>query len=96
MKVQLKTSAKIRLKVVPGASSEGWEWLGKDNSLLKIRVMATPEKGKANKAVEKYLASLLDLPRNAITITSGASSQQKSVNIEGLSLEDVQAKFIHN
>lgn len=82
--------------MVPGASSEGWEWLGEDKSLLKVRVKAAPEKGKANKAVAKYLASLLDLPPDAITITSGASSQKKSVRIEGLTPEDFQGKFIKN
>ena len=93
MKPSSSPSVKIRLKVVPGASSEGWEWLGDDKSLLKIRVMAPPEKGKANKAVEKYLARLLGLPGNAVAITSGASSQQKLLEINGLTLSDVQAKL---
>ena len=62
MKPLLQTSIKIRLKAVPGASSDGWEWVGDDKSLLKIRVKAPPEKGKANKVVEKYLAGLLPTP----------------------------------
>jgi len=93
VKAPSRPSVKICLKVVPGASSEGWEWLGDDKSLLKIRVSAAPEKGKANKAVEKYLAIFLGVPVNAIMITSGASSQQKVVSIKGLTLAEIQAKF---
>ena len=93
MKKPLSASVKIRLKVVPGASSEGWQWLGDEQPLLKIRVTAAPEKGKANKAVEKYLASMLAVPGNAVTITSGSSSQQKVVEVLGLTLSDVKQKL---
>lgn len=79
--------------MVPGASSEGWEWLGDDKSLLKIRVSAAPKKGKANKAMTKYLAALLGVSGGAITITSGASSQQKVVAIRGLTLAEIQTKY---
>ena len=75
---------KLRLKVVPGASRNSHEWMDSEEPLLKVRVTAPPKKGKANRAVEKYLASLLGLPTSDVTIVSGTSSQQKKVEIHGL------------
>jgi uncharacterized protein YggU (UPF0235/DUF167 family) len=76
---------KLHLKVIPGARQESHEWMDTERSELKIRVTAAPEKGKAKKAVELYLAAILDLPRKAINITSGHTSQQKTVEITGIS-----------
>jgi hypothetical protein len=84
---------KLPLKVVPGASREGLQWLGDDRGTLKVRVTAAPEKGKANKAVEKLIARRLDLPLSAVTITGGASSPNKIVEISGLSEAKIRAKL---
>lgn len=81
---------KLHLKVIPGARQESHEWMDADHSLLKIRVTAAPEKGKANKAVELYLADILNLPRRAINITSGHTSQQKTVEISGLNPQQLK------
>tara|TARA_R110001592_G_scaffold363393_1_gene687329 strand:+ start:191348 stop:191536 length:189 start_codon:yes stop_codon:yes gene_type:complete len=61
--------------------------------MLKIRVSAPPEKGKANGAVEMLLAEKLGLPKSAIAITAGKSAQKKIVEIQGLSLSEVMAKL---
>ena len=83
--------SKLKLKVVPGASrTELSGWLG---DMLKIRVSAPPEKGKANGAVERLLAEKLGLPKSAITITAGKSAQKKIVEIQGLSSSEVMAKL---
>lgn len=84
---------KLRLKVVPGASREGLEWLDDDHTILKVRVTAPPEKGKANKAVTKLLAKALDLSPQAVTIASGSGSQQKVVAIAGLTAPQVHARL---
>ena len=72
---------KIRVKVVPSASREDHEWLDKENCLLKIRVKAPPEKGKANMAVEKYLARILGLAKSDVSISGGHTSALKTVAI---------------
>ena len=82
---------KLKLKIVPGASrTELSGWLG---DMLKVRVSAPPEKGKANGAVEALLAKTLGLSKSAVAITAGKSSAQKVVEIQGLSLEEVMAKL---
>jgi len=87
---------KLRLKVVPGASSTGCEWLDDEQQVLKVRVTAPPEKGKANKAVEKFIASKLGLPTAAVNISSGSGSPQKTIKIDGLTLPEVRKKLFQH
>lgn len=84
-------SLKLRLKVVPGASREGVDgWLGE---ALKVRVRAAPEKGRANAAVEKLLAEALGLPPAAVRVVSGFTAPVKTVEIEGLTREEVERRW---
>jgi uncharacterized protein len=84
---------KLRLKVVPGASRLGHEWMDDTFGLLKVKVTVPPEKGKANKAVVKYLAGLLGLKLQDVSISSGSKSQQKIVEIEGLSEIEIRSRL---
>ena len=80
-------TTRLKIKVVPGASrSEISGWLG---DVLKVRVTAPPEKGKANKAVEVLLAQALGLPEAALRIVSGSTAQRKTVIVEGVSGDEV-------
>ena len=83
----MELASRLRVKVVPGASSSGIAgWLG---DALKVRVSAPPEKGRANAAVEALLCKALDLPDGAVRIVSGKGSQQKVVEISGLSRSEI-------
>lgn len=62
---------------IAGAEAFGGE------AVLKARVRAVPEGGKANAALEKLIASWLKLPRSRVTITQGGASRMKQVLIEG-------------
>jgi len=57
--------------------------------MLKIRVSAPPEKGKANDAIIKLLAEELKLPESAISIVSGRSSPRKSIEVHGISTAEL-------
>lgn len=84
---ETKNTARLRLKVVPGARRAGVVgWLG---SALKIRVTAPPEKGRANVAVVELLAAELGLSPAAVRIVSGGASPNKVVEITGRSEADV-------
>ena len=80
----------LDLKVVPGSSREGVEWLGET---LKVRVRAAPEKGRANAAVESLLASRLGLPASAVRIVAGFGSPRKRVEIDVASLEELRTRL---
>jgi len=75
-------SARIAVKVVPGSSRDQIVgWLG---DALKIKVMAPPEKGRANEAVVELLAEKLGINAADIEVTSGHSSPSKVVAIGGM------------
>lgn len=80
-------TARLKVKAVPGATRPGIVgWLG---DMLKIRVSAPPEKGKANDAIIKLLAEELKLPESAISIVSGRSSPRKSIEVHGISTAEL-------
>ena len=60
----------------------GVEAFGVD-AVLKARVRAVPEGGKANAALEKLIGSWLKLPPSRVTVTQGGASRMKQVLIEG-------------
>ena len=73
-------SLTLKLKVVPSSSKDSIEgWL---DDRLKIKVMAPPENGKANKAVLRLLQKSLSLDKASITLASGSASRHKTVVIE--------------
>lgn len=75
-------SLRLKVKVVPGASSSKIVgWLG---DVLKIRIAEPPEKGRANKALVAILAKQLDLGEKSISIVGGSKSHYKDIKINGL------------
>lgn len=51
--------------------------------MLRIRVKAVPDKGKANAAVIALLARALGVPKAAVTLVSGDTARLKTVAIAG-------------
>ena len=83
------SSCRLSLKVVPGASrTEIVGWLGDSR---KVKVAAPPKKGKANKAVEAIISDTLGLANGAARIVKGSTSQQKVIEIKGLSQAEVRS-----
>lgn len=75
----------LRLRVTPNAGRnaiEGFETLADGTEVLRIRVAAVPDKGKANAAVIALLAKSLRLPKSALTITSGETARLKTIRID--------------
>ncbi len=82
-------ATRITVKCVPNASrDEIAGWLGDD---LKVRVRQPPEKGRANKAVCRLVASHLGLSTDAVTLLAGLHAPRKTLEIRGLATEDVKA-----
>ena len=76
---------KIALKVTPGARRE--EILGWENDypgvgrVLKLKVTAPPMEGRANKAIELFLARTLNLPKGQVSIVQGSTGHIKRVEL---------------
>ena len=89
--VELKatnTGIQFFVKVVPGSNRTASA--GTLNGMLKIKVAAPPEKGKANQCLMDYLSRFLGVKKNQITIVSGAASPVKKLQIKGISAEHLQ------
>ena len=75
----------LRLRVTPNAGRdviEGIEALADGTEVLRIRVAAIPDRGKANAAVIALLAKALGVPKSAIVVTAGATARLKTVRID--------------
>ena len=79
-------------KIVPG-SSGSTRICGLLDAMLKVKVAAPPEKGKANQCLLKFLAKELGVKKNAVSILSGKTSPVKKVRIVGISAETVLKKL---
>jgi len=56
---------------------------------LKMKIKSPPVDDAANQELVRFLAEILNLPRNSIEIISGRKSNHKSLAISGLGLEKV-------
>ena len=59
--------------------------VGVHGSALKIKVAAAPERGGANRAVERLLAGAVGIPAARARVVAGTSSRHKKVALEGVS-----------
>ena len=88
------TGLRMRLRVTPNASLDridGLEVLADSTTVLRLRVRAVPEGGKANAAVIQVLAKALHFPKSAITLVAGDTARLKTVQIDG-DPEDLAAR----
>ena len=80
------------VRATPNAKRDAIDGLAQDaagRDYLKVHVRAAPEKGKANKAVEKLLASYLNTPKTSVCVAKGATDRLKTLIISnGASLKD--------
>jgi hypothetical protein len=81
---------RLRLRVTPGARADAVT--GVHAGALKVSVTAVPDRGRANDAVVRLLAEVLDLAPSAVTITAGHGSRNKTAAV-ALTAADVQARL---
>lgn len=71
----------LTLHIQPGAKKT--EIAGLHGDALKIRLAAPPVDGKANAALLAFVAEVLDLPKQAVSLKSGQTSRRKVVEAIG-------------
>jgi uncharacterized protein (TIGR00251 family) len=76
----------VRVHVQPGAGRSAV--VGRFGDALKLKVGAPPEGGRANEAVATLLATTLGVGRDAVNLTSGASSRTKRFRIGPVDVEE--------
>ncbi len=63
-----------------GSASDG-------SAHLVARVRAVPEKGAANKALERLVARWLGVAPSAVAVAAGGKARLKTVNVSGNAVE---------
>jgi uncharacterized protein (TIGR00251 family) len=82
----LRSGARVHLRVTPNAGVdriEGTETRDDGTAVLRIRVAAVADRGKANAAVIALLSKSLRVPKSAIAIVAGETARFKTVEIAG-------------
>lgn len=77
-----KNGIYIKLRVSPGAKSTAVKGLYGEGA-LKLSVAAPPAGGRANREVERYLATLIGVKRAQVNVVKGMSSRDKLVLVRG-------------
>lgn len=67
---------------MPG--SRRCEVVGRYGDAWKVRVTAAPQKGKANDELRAFLAGLLGVGRDQVSVVAGAGSRDKLVEVRGI------------
>lgn len=76
----------LHLRVTPNAGRdaiEGVETRADGQDVLRLRVAAVPDKGRANAAVLGLLAKALGVPKSSLSLVSGDTSRLKTVLVAG-------------
>lgn len=83
--------ARLSVKVVPRASrDEIVGWLGER---LKVKIAAPPQDGRANAALEAFLAETLGVPKRNVRVATGHGSSSKVVEIDGIGQTDLVGRL---
>jgi len=78
-------------KIVPGSSRTCV--CGLLGEMVKIKVAAAPEKGKANQSLIEFLAKQLGVKKSDISIISGQTNPIKQVQVLGISADGLLKKL---
>lgn len=77
---------RLLIRLIPHAASDsidGVDLLADGSHVLKVRVRAVPEKGRANKALIKLLAKAFGVAPTYVSVIRGAGARKKTLQING-------------
>jgi len=76
----------LHLRVTPNAGLdriEGIERRDDGQAVLRVRVAAVPDRGKANAATLALLAKALGLPKASLILVAGETARRKTIAVAG-------------
>ena len=79
--------ARLVVRITPRAGGDridGWSEDAAGRAVLNVRTAAAPIDGRANAALERMVASALDVAPTAVKVRVGGASRIKTLRIEGL------------
>jgi uncharacterized protein (TIGR00251 family) len=78
-------SITLTLHIQPGAKRS--EVAGLHGDALKIRLAAPPIEGRANEALQRFIADSFDVPLRQVELLRGAQSRHKMVKVTNSKVE---------
>jgi hypothetical protein len=80
-----KSGVTLKVRLTPKSSRDAIEGLADfgGETVVKARVRAVPEQGRANAALVTLIADWLELPSSRVSVAQGTKSRLKHVAIEG-------------
>ncbi len=79
--------SRISVRVSPNAPKN--EIVGFIEGVLRVKVAATPEKGKANRELISFLGRVLDVSPGSLAVIKGHTGRSKLIAVSGLSQEEL-------
>lgn len=76
----------VAVRLAPRAAANRLQGVRADAegaAVLKASVTAAPEKGKANAALLALLARAWNIPKSALSVSTGASDRRKTIHVAG-------------
>jgi uncharacterized protein (TIGR00251 family) len=81
----------VKVRVSPGTKRD--EITGWRDKVLRVRVRAAPEKGRANEAVCALIAAALGIPARAVAVERGHTSRDKVLLVHEMTEEEVTSRL---
>ena len=79
------------VRAQPGAKTNAV--LGEREGSLRLAVTSPPDKGKANAALQRYLAEVLNCKTSQVSLMSGGTSRQKRFLISGVRPDELRLRI---
>lgn len=81
----------LLIRAVPRSSRD--RVAGCNGGRLKVCVTAPPEKGRANERILKVISRHFGLPVSRLFLQSGDSAREKTVLLDGMTVDQVKEKI---
>jgi uncharacterized protein (TIGR00251 family) len=87
-----KRGVALAVRVTPRARRNEVSAILEDGT-VKIRLTAPPVEGKANAALVRFLADILEIPESKVEIVAGQSGRDKLITLMDVDGDTVQARL---
>jgi len=90
-----KKGAALAVRVTPRASKNEIVDILSDGT-VKVHLTAPPIEGKANEALLKFLAKVLDVPIGQLEVVAGATGRDKLISVIDMDAVTLHKKILDN
>ncbi len=90
-----KKGAALAVRVTPRASKNEIVEVLRDGT-VKVHLTAPPVEGKANAALLKFLAKVLDVPQKQLEVVAGATGRDKLISVVDMDADTLHKKIVEH